>query len=112
MAGSTDRKRAQRNRTMVVSRNEAAELRERIVGNDQVKNSARDQIIRGDDRDVQPKLKSKSFHLLFADPPYNLTKKFGIEKFNSTSSDMYEAWLDTWLTPEHVHKPTRVEFTL
>ena len=98
MAGSTDRKRARRNRTTVVSSNEAAELRGRIVENDQVKIYARNQIIRGDATEVLPKLKSKSFHLLFADPPYNLTKKFGIEKFNSTSSDMYEAWLDTWLT--------------
>jgi site-specific DNA-methyltransferase (adenine-specific) len=37
------------------------------------------------------------FDLLFADPPYNLTKKFGKEIFNSRSSDDYEAWLDSWL---------------
>jgi site-specific DNA-methyltransferase (adenine-specific) len=39
----------------------------------------------------------EQFDLLFADPPYNLTKKFGQESFSSRSSDDYEAWLDSWV---------------
>lgn len=35
--------------------------------------------------------------LLLADPPYNLTKNFGKEKFKSTTGEEYEAWLDSWL---------------
>ena len=37
------------------------------------------------------------FDLLFCDPPYNLTKRFGDKEFKSTTSDAYEAWLESWL---------------
>ena len=39
----------------------------------------------------------KAFDLLFADPPYNLTKSFGKAKFKQTSLDEYEVWLESWL---------------
>ena len=42
-------------------------------------------------------LPENRFDLLFADPPYNLTKQFGAQKFLQTSLDEYEAWLDSWL---------------
>jgi site-specific DNA-methyltransferase (adenine-specific) len=35
--------------------------------------------------------------LIFADPPYNLSKQFGSEKFTSTTADDYEEWIDSWL---------------
>ncbi len=35
--------------------------------------------------------------LLFADPPYNLTKTFNDSKFNRQSLDQYELWLDSWI---------------
>jgi site-specific DNA-methyltransferase (adenine-specific) len=38
-----------------------------------------------------------SFDLLFADPPYNLTKQFNEQKFQQTSLDEYENWLESWL---------------
>src|ERR1700752_1759077 len=41
------------------------------------------------------KLKPACFDMLFADPPYNLTKKFGKESFTRTGT--YEDWLDSWL---------------
>jgi site-specific DNA-methyltransferase (adenine-specific) len=36
--------------------------------------------------------------LMFADPPYNLTKTFNSKQFRKTSSDAYAAWLDSWLS--------------
>jgi len=54
-------------------------------------------LIQGDSLEVLPQLKVASFDLLFADPPYNLTKTFGEEKFLRTSDDAYEAFLDSWL---------------
>ncbi len=42
-------------------------------------------------------LPEKKFDLLFADPPYNLTKNFGANSFKQTSLDEYEIWLDSWL---------------
>jgi len=55
------------------------------------------QLICGDAIALLASLAGAQFDLLFADPPYNLTKKFGKEKFNSRSSDDYETWLDSWL---------------
>lgn len=40
---------------------------------------------------------TESFDLLFADPPYNLTKKFGKESFFKSTGEEYEAWLNSWL---------------
>ncbi|HKP68381.1 MAG TPA: site-specific DNA-methyltransferase [Pyrinomonadaceae bacterium] len=45
-----------------------------------------------------PALRSESFDLLFCDPPYNLTKRFGENSFRSKTTDAYETWLDSWLT--------------
>ena len=36
--------------------------------------------------------------LMFADPPYNLTKSFNDRKFRKTSIDEYAEWLDSWLS--------------
>lgn len=50
----------------------------------------------GDALEILPRLELK-FDLLFADPPYNLTKRFGAEEFREKNIDAYEAWLDSWL---------------
>jgi len=42
-------------------------------------------------------LPSQSFDLVFADPPYNLTKSFNGVTFRQTDLDEYEHWLDCWL---------------
>lgn len=39
----------------------------------------------------------RTYDLLFADPPYNLTKEFGGSIFAKSSADAYEEWLDSWL---------------
>jgi site-specific DNA-methyltransferase (adenine-specific) len=36
--------------------------------------------------------------LLFADPPYNLSKTFNEQKFQRTTLGEYEDWLDSWLS--------------
>ena len=36
--------------------------------------------------------------LLFADPPYNLTKKFNTRRFKKISVNDYTEWLDSWLS--------------
>jgi site-specific DNA-methyltransferase (adenine-specific) len=57
-----------------------------------------DQVICGDAFSVLGQLQPASFDLLFADPPYNLTKAFGKESFTARSSYEYEEWLDSWLS--------------
>lgn len=56
-----------------------------------------DQIICGDAFTILATLPVSTFDLLFADPPYNLTKSFGKTKFKQTTGDEYEAWLESWL---------------
>ena len=52
-------------------------------------------------------LPSASVDLLFADPPYNLSKTFNGRPFSQLSLDDYETWLTTWLLPlKRVLKPT------
>ncbi|MGE0244881.1 MAG: site-specific DNA-methyltransferase [Pyrinomonadaceae bacterium] len=75
---------------------EEARLRKLIVPEDDIKPD-RDGLICGDANAILKKLPEASFDLLFADPPYNLNKAFGKEKFASVSMDGYEAWLDSWL---------------
>jgi site-specific DNA-methyltransferase (adenine-specific) len=47
--------------------------------------------------DVMRFLPDGSFALIFADPPYNLTKNFNGSSFRQTELDQYERWLETWL---------------
>jgi len=92
----TPRPRAPRNRTVEVTESEAAGLRRRLVfgGSD----AGRDAVICGDAFCVLPGLPAAGFDLLFADPPYNLTKDFGAETFRRRTADAYEEWLDSWIS--------------
>lgn len=98
MRSSPDRTKpkAPRNRTISLVDVEEARLRKLIVPEDDIKPD-RDGLICGDANAILKKLPEASFDLLFADPPYNLNKAFGKEKFASVSMDGYEAWLDSWL---------------
>lgn len=95
----TRKPRAPQNRTIVISKSDIARVRQRIVSVNEVKPNApvRNSVICGDAFEVLPKLVERSVDLLFADPPYNLTKEFGRERFIQTSLDKYEDWLDSWL---------------
>ncbi|MEO7673217.1 MAG: site-specific DNA-methyltransferase [Pyrinomonadaceae bacterium] len=91
--------RASRNRTLEVSRDEAELYRPKLIrypnaGLDQIQNN----VIWGDAFEILKILPGDSFDLLFADPPYNLTKVFGKETFSERTSDEYEVWLSTWLS--------------
>ena len=83
--------RAPRNRTISIDTAEADHYRRYLKG------LSNDRFIIGDAFEELPKIRGRKFDLLFADPPYNLTKTFGNEKFARTSDDAYEAWLDSWL---------------
>jgi site-specific DNA-methyltransferase (adenine-specific) len=88
--------RAPRNRTLCLDDAEVGKYRRRLA----TKHSREkeDQVINADAFKILKNLPARSFDLLFADPPYNLTKSFGKSKFKQTTSDEYEAWLDLWLS--------------
>jgi len=91
-----NKRRAPRNRTIDLSSVEARLLRSSLIfepGTDPI-----DQIVCGDAFKILERLAPKKFDLLFADPPYNLNKSFGRSTFKETTSDEYEAWLESWLS--------------
>jgi len=52
-------------------------------------------------------LPPQAVDLLFADPPYNLTKSFNGRTFSQVSLADYEAWLDSWVSKlPRLLKPT------
>jgi len=88
--------RAPRNQTLDLTEQEIEIYRKRLMYSDNLKDCC-NKIICGDAFEILGRLPEKSFDLLFADPPYNLTKKFGESSFRQTSLDEYETWLDSWL---------------
>ena len=87
------RSRAPRNRTLTLTVEETQRLRGGL-GNAEVPENT---VICGDTFDVLPRLAWRTYDLLFADPPYNLAKRFGAERSAKRSEDEYEEWLDSWL---------------
>ncbi|HTK25532.1 MAG TPA: DNA methyltransferase [Pyrinomonadaceae bacterium] len=101
--------RAPRNRTIVLSEGDVERYRPRVFRCENGKELAgvRNRIVCGDTFEVVMKLPEHSFDLLFADPPYNLTKDFGKENFRRSSLDEYERWLESWIAPcARLLKPT------
>lgn len=94
-----EKTRAPRNRTLCIDEAESAVLRRHLIvpnGHRKLSGTA-NRVICGDAFHALKLLPHNSFDLLFADPPYNLTKDFGTEKFKRTSLDDYENWLRSWL---------------
>lgn len=87
--------KAPRNRTIEIVDGESERLLKTVTAS--VGEGLKASVICGDAFDILTTLPEKSFDLLFADPPYNLTKKFGKEEFKRSSSDEYEDWLDSWV---------------
>ncbi|HMJ07871.1 MAG TPA: DNA methyltransferase, partial [Pyrinomonadaceae bacterium] len=93
----TKNTRAPRNRTLSLEPGEVNAIRQRLAREPPSDTGLHDQVICGDAFSVVKRLPTVSFDMLFADPPYNLTKDFGTEKFKELSSGAYEEWLDSWL---------------
>ena len=91
-----DKQRAPRNRTLTVTPDETEIYRRQMVREIDGRDAA-NTVVCGDAFKVLPKLPEAGYDLLFADPPYNLTKKFGKETFSRSSLEEYEEWLDSWL---------------
>jgi site-specific DNA-methyltransferase (adenine-specific) len=93
--------RAPANRTLTLSEEELAQYKKTLVSIDGAVtvDEVRDRVFRGDIFTALPHLPDGFVDLLFADPPYNLTKTFNDRRFRKTSLDQYEEWLDSWLAP-------------
>ena len=101
--------RAPLNRTMTLSDEEIALYKPALVKLESpaTVDHVRDKIIRNDVFRVLPNLPNACVDLMFADPPYNLTKSFNDRQFRKTSLHEYAEWLDSWLSQTvRVLKPT------
>lgn len=90
-------KRAPNNRTVELDAGEAGRLHLALRAPADNQNTV-NRIILGDAFNVLPDLGKERFDLVFADPPYNLTKEFGSEAFRETTQEAYGKWLDSWLS--------------
>jgi site-specific DNA-methyltransferase (adenine-specific) len=97
MIAQKDKRRAPRNRTIKLDLQEIEHYRKRIVYSENILEDFQNKIICGDAFEIFKRLPEKSFDLIFADPPYNLTKIFGENSFRQTSLEEYELWLDSWI---------------
>lgn len=91
--------KAPRNRTITLDKNDAKKYCENLVYlNDKTNlKNTKNKIICGDAFEILKRLPENHFDLLFADPPYNLSKNFGEHSFKQTTIEEYEIWLDSWL---------------
>ena len=93
-----DKFRAKNNRTTSVTQKEIEALRKRLVEAEDIKGSNfLNKTIHGDIEIASAKLPVKSIDLLFIDPPYNLNKDFGNNKFRIKSHAEYERLFEVWL---------------
>ncbi len=89
--------RAQRNRTLTVSKSEIPILERFILSANDIKTSfADDCVINGDLFDCLDCIPNNYFNLIIIDPPYNLDKDFNGKKFSSMKSNAYEDYLRSW----------------
>jgi site-specific DNA-methyltransferase (adenine-specific) len=104
-----NKKRAPRNRTIILSETERAYYRQRLTqltGPTELEGLLNKTICQ-DVFTVLDWLPANSVDLLFADPPYNLAKSFNQRSFTQVSLAEYEAWLETWLSKlPRILKPT------
>lgn len=101
--------RAQRNRTMTLSDSERPFFQSRLLqltGPTQL-DLLLNHTIHQDVFEVLDWLPANSVDLVFADPPYNLSKSFNGRSFSELSTPEYENWLESWLAKlPRLLKPT------
>jgi site-specific DNA-methyltransferase (adenine-specific) len=94
----TDEKlRAPRNRTLTLSTEELQAYQPLRLTGATAPAQLYNQTINQDLFEILDWLPANFVDLLFIDPPYNLTKSFGSERFQGRSRQAYQTWLESWL---------------
>lgn len=88
-----EKKRAPRNRTLVLTDADRTTLTPRLVAATDVEPGLVDRTVLGDCLEVASRLPRETVDLLVLDPPYNLNKRFGDTTFARRAVDEYTAWL-------------------
>lgn len=97
--------RAERNRTLTISKEEIELLEKEIVPSEKLKESPsiKNRIFNGDILETLKIMPDEFADLIIIDPPYNLSKNFNGNKFKSMKDSDYESYVDSWL-PEVCRK--------
>jgi site-specific DNA-methyltransferase (adenine-specific) len=95
----SERKRALRNRTIVLSSTEQIFYQKNLLKLDGAvaPRALENRTINQDLFEILDWLPPTFVDLLFIDPPYNLTKSFNALTFKEQSTAAYAEWLETWL---------------
>jgi site-specific DNA-methyltransferase (adenine-specific) len=95
----TEKKRAGRNRTIVLTDEDVTRFSTRLVRLTSPASieAILDRTICQDVFETLPLLPDSFVDLLIIDPPYNLNKDFNGRRFSSMSVDRYAEWIDRWL---------------
>lgn len=104
-----NKKRAPRNRTITLTESQLQTYRTRLIrlNGPATLPEIIDRTICQDVFEILDWLPDQSVDLLFADPPYNLSKSFNQSSFRRMSLAEYESWLESWLEGlARVLKPT------
>jgi site-specific DNA-methyltransferase (adenine-specific) len=101
------KKRAKNNRTTFVTEKEVKNLQKLLLTNKMLDGDILNKTIYGQLSEVAPHLPNASVDLLFIDPPYNLNKDFGNNKFRIKKAIEYEKLFEEWfLSVQHTLKPS------
>ena len=92
------KQRAENNRTLSLSPEEAVSLRKRLLTEKNINHDTDiiNKTLNGDILAMLEYVPDNFADLIIIDPPYNLSKNFNGMKFNSRSSDSYDEYLATW----------------
>jgi site-specific DNA-methyltransferase (adenine-specific) len=91
------KKKAGRNRTLTVSKEEIPILQKRISNVEDLKKGYHDNmLINGDLRECIDLIPKNYFDLIIIDPPYNIDKNFHGRRFTQMESGNYEDYLRSW----------------
>lgn len=95
-----EKPRAGRNRTIELSEAERATYNTRLLKPTSQLSEAEalDQVIHADVFSTLELLPDTFVDLLFVDPPYNMDKVFGEERFKEMNDAQYTVWLDAWVS--------------
>ena len=85
--------RGSRNRTITLTEQDRNVLRHRLVQGNSVSPQITNRTIVADCFEVARQLQYGHADLLILDPPYNITKTFGENKYSRTSTERYSEWI-------------------
>ena len=89
--------KAPRNKTIDVSAESGKAYLKMCVPEAEISKNMTDCVIVGDMLSASVRLPGGFADLMIADPPYNLDKNFGTDKFKKTSDEDYEAYTEKWV---------------